>query len=162
MGEIIGTLEAGSLSKGLGKTDRPPPAVRADRLTVVDNVYFVGRDGPGDQFSSRFDRELKSGEQVYHRVRQVAGPVWRPLDLGWCADCGVGMILVRNDEGKFAVAPTEEEREEMSRRVLLVGDYSHPWRVLPGESMRGLPSFVPSVRSETGGPVQYSVVVVPA
>lgn len=154
--------EIGTFSTSAGRTETPPPATRKDRLTVVDNVYFTSRDGQSEQFTSRFDRELAGDELPYQRRRMVAGPTWQELDLGWCADGGLSMLVVYNDEGKFERQPTPEQRAEMATRVLEVGDYSHPWLVPPGESLRGLPSFKVHVRSRNGGPVQFSVVAVPA
>jgi hypothetical protein len=114
-----------------------------DRLTVVETVYHQSSQGfptvaLGD--TTRFSRELASDEQPYER-HKVAGEKWQPLDCGWIDSAG--MLVIRNDEGHFAVNPTPEQKAEMfnKRIVELSFDGEHPViQVPPTETCRFYPS----------------------
>jgi hypothetical protein len=88
-------------------------------MSVVDMTYFQPVDGsPTTAFEEgvRFTREIESDEQPYTR-RKVATEEWQALDHGWVEKCG--MMLVRNNEGRFyAVNPTPEQRAEADKRVI--------------------------------------------
>jgi len=131
---------------------------------VVDNVYHQVPDGPpstvgGD--ASRFSRELDSDEQVYER-HKVAKNEWEPLDCGWIDKCG--MLVVRNDEGHFAVNPTEEQRKEVYRRIVEVSfdGVKSRIQVPPQETCRFYPTDVKSIflRCREGN-ARYTLCLVP-
>lgn len=134
-----------------------------DRLTVVENVYHQAiSDGQGPtQFESRYSRELDTKEQVYQRRTKV-GEDWEPLDFGWIEK--VGLLLIRNEEGKFTEIPTDEENQRTQRKILEVAYCSEGsgWLIPVGESMRGIPtSKLARIRSHSGV-TRYTITVIPA
>ncbi len=120
----------------------PDPKIK-NRLTVVETVYHQTATGEPDSIASSFFRELDSDEQPYRRKTKV-GEEWTPLDLGWIKEAG--MLVICNDEGKgLTKIPTPEEKEELAKKVLLLGfaiEGCHfgAFRILPGESFRGSPT----------------------
>src|SRR6185312_8298003 len=92
------------------------PTNRA-RLGLVCTVYHQQPGNEPISAESRFSRWLESEEQPYLR-KLVIGEEWTLLDCGWLED--VGMLLLRNEEGKFQVQPTEAERAEVMSRVVEV------------------------------------------
>lgn len=103
-----------------------------DRMTVVDKVYHQPMKG-GDAFccETTFDRWLNSEESVYSRKMKV-GNEWKKLHLGWFTDEGkpIGMLVIRNDEGKhLQVNLSDEEKTELAKKVLEVGTVIRPHRL---------------------------------
>lgn len=112
------------------------------RLTVVEKVYHQNPGkGPTETVGS-FSRDLETKQQIYVRYLD-ATEEWQPLDTGWLWK-DVGHLIVQNDEGQSPrVKPTEEELEELAKRVIELSydpDGEGSWLVPPGESMRGTPS----------------------
>lgn len=74
------------------------------RLTVVETVHYQSgetADGSGGS-AHGFDRELKTGEQLYVRDTHVSGGDHLvPLDTGWLKE-NVSHVVVRNLEKKGA------------------------------------------------------------
>lgn len=134
-----------------------------DRVTVVEQVCHQREgEGPVSAPSSRFWRTLKSSGEAYQRGL-VADGSWRKLDLGWVPD--PGLVLIYNREGQNLQAnPSDEERADIAKRVLEVSYAGElpGWLVLPGESMRGLPTDASElmVRSRHGK-IRYQVFAVP-
>lgn len=135
-----------------------------NRLTVVDSVYYQPTDGSpttamGD--ASRFSRELQSDEQPYER-HKLAKDGWEPLDHGWIDRCG--MLVLRNDEGHFAVNPTPEQRAAVFERVIEVSFGDDKCRILvpPLETCRFYPDDVccMQLRCRTGT-ARYTLYLVP-
>ncbi len=111
-----------------------------NRLSVVGAVYYETPDAQPDGVQYVFSRGLETDDQVYKR-NLTATEEWRPLDCGWLPN--PGMLLIVNNEGKFSVNPTDEERKEAVRKVLEVCyDYttSYCWLIPVGESMQAYPS----------------------
>lgn len=123
----------------------PAPTPPKNRMTVVQYVYH---QVPGEQpklYESRFSRELTTIEQPYVRITQI-GSEWIPLDLGWLKDCGVGTVVIENNEGqRFQVIPTKEEKEVISKReveIALCNEGEEPRAFLfvpPTETVRFSP-----------------------
>lgn len=137
-----------------------------DRLTVTETVYH---QTPGEEASfinSNFSRELEVKEEPYTR-RCTATEEWQPLDLGWLKDLGVGMLVIRNEQGKiFDKIPTAEEREEEFKRVLQLryrGDHvNHFWIIPPTETIKGCPSQAESLLIRSAyKTAKYSLFLVP-
>lgn len=61
-----------------------------------------------------------SDEQPCHRINLRAGPDWAPLNAGWLDPKHVGMLWLRNDEGKFDRRPGPAELAALARKVLEV------------------------------------------
>lgn len=110
------------------------------RLTVVDTVYYQSPEMQATSAESRFSRPLDTlDEQPYIRRMKVTEE-WAPLDCGWLNECS--MLMLVNEEGKgLEKIPTEEEKTEISKRVIEVrfGSETVEWLILPGESLRGYP-----------------------
>lgn len=111
----------------------PQPAIR-DRLTVVDKVYHQPMSG-GEAFccETTFDRWLDSDESVYSRKIKV-GSEWKRLHFGWFTDESkpVGMLVIRNDEGKHLQANlSQEEKTNLAKKMLEIG-------ILPDTSQIGV------------------------
>lgn len=124
-----------------------------NRLSVIGAVYYETADAQPEGAQYVFSRELKTDDQVYKRNLK-ATEEWQPLDCGWLSDCG--MLLIVNNEGKFTVNPTDEQREEASKKILEVSygpvQCQPNWLIPVGESMQALPSDVDKlfIRSQSG------------
>jgi len=92
-------------------------ATNKARLGVVETVYLQQPEVQPLTVESRFSRWLDSEEQPYQR-RFIVSTSWSPLDLGWLKGQAVGMLILKNEEGKFQIQPTEVQREEVNERVL--------------------------------------------
>lgn len=141
-----------------------------DRIVVVESVHHIPAQGEAVTVESKFSRECLTKEQPYIRRNQVATQEWSLVDLGWIKT--PGMVVLANDEGRhFQTAPTNEQREELSRKLLLVKlvrDVNQQtcgtwFLVPPGESMRGLPAIgcLLMVKSATDDGVRYTVTAFP-
>ena len=148
------------------------PTKVKSRLTVVGRVYHQQYGKSPSEIESRFDRELESREQVYTRCLE-ATEGWQRLDCGWLGR--VGMLVIRNEEGKLqGQNPTDAELERAARKVLEVTYSRGPlkgnrndtnrlcWLIMPGESMRALPTHPTKlyVRCQSGT-AEYTVFLVP-
>lgn len=121
------------------------PSKIPNRLTVVQQTYH---QLPGEQpryYDSRFSRELETLEQPYERQTTI-GPEWKPLDVGWLNETGVGMLIIENNEGQFYVRiPTLEEKEVTRAKGIeigidVVGNIDSFALVPSGESCRFYPA----------------------
>jgi hypothetical protein len=140
----------------------------ADRLTIVETVYHQHLHQPPTAIETRYQRSLKTSEQVYSH-QCTATEDWQPLELGWLKS-NVGMLVITNDEGHFTqVNPTEAERETAEKKILELSygvTITNPsWLILPRESFRGqpAPAWLDSlfIRCRSGS-CKYTVNVVPA
>ena len=105
------------------RSETPPlfaanPETRG-RLTVTEMVYH---QVPGEQptiWETQYVRSVDREAQPYLR-RCKATEEWQPLDLGWSTEWpdGASLLTLRNEEGKFAVNPTDEERAESEAKVI--------------------------------------------
>ena len=109
-------------------------------MTVVEQVYYQVSGGQPRLVESRFSRKLESDEQPYERHLKV-GVEGAPLDCGWIEKAS--QLVITNEEGRnLQVNPTDEEREELQRKVLELGYEDCPvplCLIHPGESIRFCP-----------------------
>lgn len=119
-----------------------PRAIK-NRLTIVEQVYHQQVDQEPVQITTRHTRELESAEQCYIRCNK-AGETSQALDLGWVVPTSAGTIIIKNTEGQFlSKKPTDEERADLAKRVLIVFDEDSPNSALlvhPGDSLRFSPT----------------------
>ncbi len=118
---------------------------------------------------SRFERELQTKEQPYSRTTTV-GEKWEEIDCGWLGD-NVGMLVIANKEGGFTILPTEEERQELAKKILVLSYHPYPqpplmeenwWLIPPGESMRGMPSAPKRIYIKSMcGSTKYTISLIP-
>lgn len=97
-----------------------PGPLPFDRLTFVGNVYHQPSEGEPSQVSLKFERLLETQEQIFQRSLR-ATIEWKPLvpERCWLQGDQIGLIVVRNDEGRYArFLPTPEEKEEAKGKVL--------------------------------------------
>lgn len=97
--------------------------LRERRLTTVQHIYLSGVDEEPTPHSSSSEMKIKSSEQAYGPRKQVAGPDFKPLDIGWFkgTDTPVSIVIIENMEGQsFQVIPTPMERIQVEKRVLAV------------------------------------------
>ena len=137
--------------------------INCSTLTVVETVSHHPLDSDPTQEIVAFDRRLISTEQPYKRSLTV-GEEWVPLDLGWIED--VGMVCITNDVGRFLQThPTEEEREWLDAKVLLVSyDQSDQKAFLVSrkETLRVSPSNASGLYIRcASGEAKYHILVVP-
>ncbi len=136
------------------------------RITVVETVYH--RPDPHSQASavqSNFIRKLLTDEQAWGPRSFKVKETWEPLDLGWLKDAGVGMLVLRNEEGTHPQRnPTPEEKAAIEASVVEVGvslqsylswssEVVVPILLLPpGESLRITPTDprLLMLRTQTG------------
>ena len=115
-------------------TKHQPRPASTTRLTVIETVYYQLSNSQPMSVPVRFTRQIKTDEQPWVRKIQV-GENWQPIDKGWIKNCS--MLMLVNEEGSgLQKVPTEEERRDISARVVLIGNDSFCVRVRPGESCR--------------------------
>jgi hypothetical protein len=156
----------------------PVPQFR-DRMTVVEKIYHQPANGEAFCCETTFERTLNDEESVYSR-KVKATEEWKPLDYGWITENNqkVGMLVIRNDEGKnIQRLPSDEEKVELAGKILEIGCLQAAqestgdrhcvfvplFHILPGESMRGVPANQDiQVRSLKGsGQISYTVFAFP-
>ena len=120
-------------------------ATHSDRLTVIEKCYHqVYGESAKALPKSTYTRFLEGSEQETYQRTYKVGEEWTSLDTGWIENAS--MVILKNLEGtKWTTVPSEEELEEVAKKVVRVsykvsGD-KH-WIIEPGESMRGTPSHV--------------------
>jgi len=94
-----------------------------DRITVAGSIYHQPAEGEPVQVSLTSERQLKTVEQVFQRRLKV-GNTWQPLipERCWLQDEAVGMIIVRNEEGRHTrVQPGPEEKATAGGKILEIG-----------------------------------------
>lgn len=142
--------------------DKSMAPVLRDRLTVVGSVYHQSPTEEADGFEAQFSRWLETCDQPYRR-HTAAGEAWQPLDCGWLKE--VGMLVVRNDEGRFQQTVLDEsEKAEVSGKVLELGfaGAAGSWLVLPGESFCGCPAAIAGLQIRCRqGTARFTVFAVP-
>jgi hypothetical protein len=126
---------------------RLAPADRG-RITVVESIYHHFGTNPSTTIDSRFNRKVESDEQPYQRIMKIGGE-WTDLDCGWLESAS-HVTLSNQGESVVEVSTCPWPPQ---------GD----WIIPPGESMRGTPRNVKSMkmRSRSGEVVKVRVVVFP-
>lgn len=144
-------------------------AAENGRLTIVDNVYHHLPDAQPSGIETRWGCVLSTKEQAWIRLFDAACE-WTPLSLGWIAECGCSMLIVKNLEAvRWQVKPTAEERDRAMSRIIEIGiqvgtDVVSFARVLPmGQSIQFAPTNPPSLRIRCvgDGPAKCSLFAVP-
>ena len=106
------------------------------RLTVLETVYYQEPGGEPTWFPAPFSIMLESAEQPCIRKLKI-GQILQSLDT-WLSS--VSELVIRNDEGTYRDKPgrpSEEEREDMKKRIIEVYLTGHPsLYVRPGRSCR--------------------------
>ncbi len=119
-----------------------------NRITCVLQLYHEQDGEQPDGIRLAFVAASKYNVQRYQR-RMKIDSTDNPLDIGWFKPHEVGSILIENLEGKgLQVQPTDEEREDIARRIIEVrqdGETSS-WLVPPGGFILGNPSDPSKVR----------------
>lgn len=130
---------------------QPPQIRRMDkcRIAVVEYVYHQQPDVQPTVTESRFSRWLESQEQPYLR-RLTLDQTWRELDFGWLKQSG--MLVLKNEEGRFHVQPTKDEREDMAARIIEVALF------LPGEKNDGSRTMHDTPLRKAIGPLIFAIV----
>ena len=130
------------------------PADRA-RVLFLANLHFQPPNDQPVSFPSGLERTVRCKDADTYTRKLTLGEEWKPLDAGHLTEAdpdGVGLVTVRNDEGRFPHAvPSPEERAALAERVVEVGVYVDNQdgtpgaiafaRVAPGEA---LPPFDPA------------------
>jgi len=111
-------------------------------MTVVEHVYHQPFGEQPVGVDSSFNRKLDSDEQMFVRKFRVTEE-WTPINVGWVESAG--MLMLSNDEGRsLQTLPSDEEKAAVAARVVELKYQDAPddqaWTVLPGESMRAMPS----------------------
>lgn len=135
-----------------------------DRITVVETIYHQPFGLDPFSVENRYDRELETKEQPYHRLCK-ATEEWEPLDCGWLAS-RASLLHIKNDEKLGAeILPTEEEKEEHAKHVLSIS-FRQIIRVdceiHPGETMHISPISLEEIyiRSDHGD-TQFALTLFP-
>lgn len=136
-----------------------------NRMTVVENIYYQPINDSPITILGRaniFSTNIESNESPYERHR-VATPKWEVLDSGWIDTVG-GVLVLRNEEGKFTHYPSLEEKEKLAAKVLEISfdGVNASISVLPSETCRlrliNLKQVYLHSRSE---PVKYTLALLP-
>lgn len=133
-----------------------------DTLTVVEQVTHSSLVRPVQYVVTPFSRTLKTKDQPYRRDNCQATEVAVDVDFGWIES--VGMIVIRNEEGRnLMVNPNKEDLEKKILYVYFGDGVEGAWEILPGETFRGSPINPKNLRiSSKSGVVKYSIFVVPS
>lgn len=95
-----------------------PKPIDRDRITA--NLSFYHQH-PGEQptgFNQHFDYLLQTEEQPWQRRLEISESELVQLDTGWLGN-NVGYLIIQNREGtNLQVTPTEEEKNNISRRII--------------------------------------------
>lgn len=124
-------------------------------LVVAEWVYHARPGGDTHVVESRYERQLGSGEQFFER-ELVVGEEWAAITHCWLESAG--MLTVGTGEGaadvvEVAFAGVDGEVPADQPR----------WLIHPGESFRGVPSSLTSLRLRCRrGEAIVTVGVVPA
>lgn len=118
-----------------------------NRITCVLQLYHEQDGEQPDGVRLAFVAPSKYNVQRYQR-RMKIDEADNPLDIGWFKPHEVGSILIENLEGKgLQVQPTDEEREDIARRIIDVREAggTSSWLVPPGGFFLGCPSSAEKV-----------------
>lgn len=125
------------------------------RLTFVETTYHYADEmsQPSCHDTSGV-RTLGKDEQPYSRIIKV-DESWQEIDGGWITEKGgnVGLVIIKNLEGKFTVNPTAEQRLEVESRTVDIGLFNGSPVVT--ESANAV-QFVPVLESARINPVDFS------
>ena len=114
------------------------------RLTIVEMIYHQIPDRQPFAVDWRSSRQLSSNERPYER-NMIVTEEWEPLPGAWLTGCS--MVHVSNQEGKWLqCVPTVEETAAIATKVIEVSTGGALWLVHPGESFRGCPADLSTVR----------------
>jgi hypothetical protein len=161
--KIIEELGAGNTFGSL--VNREAPAT----LTVVERIYWrKASNKNAEEFPSSYHRKLKSKEQRYLRELTVTNE-WQKLDVGWVGSV-VGLLLIKNGAGDFSgrgTQPSPQEIADEQAKVVEVSytrDPNEAWHVLPGETMKALPTSADKLwlRCVVPAEVECTLVLIPA
>lgn len=126
------------------------------RVTTVESVVYQPPEGPPVVASTGSSRFLASTEQPYGPRHLEVAEEWKALDHGWIDAASV--IVVANAE---KVWPGDEDKESPHVLEVAAGD-GPPWLVAPGESLRGRPSDLASLRVRSRrGTIKFTVTIFP-
>jgi hypothetical protein len=127
-----------------GPTPAPPPPCA---IVVIETIVWrPGTTSPPPQCESKFSRQLNSDDAPYARDLKNVGQEWQKVPLGWVVEAGgsCGMLSLQNVKAPRSTYPTPAEQAAIDAKVVEVGFDGCPddlcWLILPGESMRGVPS----------------------
>lgn len=115
------------------------------RFVVVDKLYYEMPNTEPIVVDSGFARWLETDEQPYIR-RFTVGEQWQAVNTGWLEE--TSMLLIENNEERFTVNPTSEEKTEAAQKVIEIAfpagkEWTEAsWLILPGESLRGTPANI--------------------
>ena len=101
------------------ETKFSPQDARARMVTRL-MVYHQDNDSQPVGFERQGVIYLESHEQPYVR-KLTAGPDWTALDLAWLKEMPIARLMFTNEEGKFLVRPTPEEKKIVDGSNLLLG-----------------------------------------
>lgn len=124
------------------------PSERCDRITVLLNIHHeTCEDQPKSVPLSETFRLHSQEDMVSRKLTLRAEEGWKGINLAWLT--GVSLIAIENRVGYgLRMNPTEEEREAMERRSLLVrvgqGDKAQ-WIVKPKRFIVAEPADVTQV-----------------
>lgn len=101
------------------ETSFSPQDARARMVTRL-MIYHQDNDSQPTGFERQGVTYLESHEQPF--VRKLhAGKDWAPVDLAWLRDISLARLMITNEEGKFLVRPTPEEKKIVEGSNLLLG-----------------------------------------
>lgn len=114
------------------------------RTGVVFCFYHQQPQQPTFTVEARYGHVVESEEQPYQRQLTLADQ-WQPLDCGWLDPLKINTLIIQNNEGRFAVVPTEAEKKDVAQRIVEVGIQSSSgiilcWKVQPGRVMHVEPA----------------------
>lgn len=131
------------------RTPTPAPVAQPrTRITVQERVYHQNAGDQPTLVEHQFERTLRSDEQPYQHRTKITED-WRPLGESWIERASV--VMIKNNEGRFSVNPTPQERAVADRKVVeigvLVGEEVVPvMLVYPNECERFTPIDFRAVR----------------
>lgn len=99
------------------------PVPTSSRIVIVETVSFQSPHMPLNIVEVRASRPVVTDEQVYSRNLPL-DQEWRPIELGWFADCPekVGMVVVKNfgPARRMQGNPDQTEQDELANSVVEV------------------------------------------
>jgi len=128
-------------------TDEDPciRPVNKARLSIVETVYYQHPEDQPVTLDHRFGRWVDSTDEPYLRKFKV-GTEWQSLPklagAVWIGATDVGLLCIKNEEGRFLIEPTPAQKEEAAQRIVCIEFGTHGVAdifIPPGESVHFQP-----------------------
>lgn len=125
-----------------------PTLTRQGRFTFTYNACYQEPDHQLDAVMGAYQRVCSSTDAQYYHRRIKIGESWQKVDCGWLERAS--FMDLGNDEGKYQVVPTREEKAIVDGRIVEVGVAI---RVVEGTTEREVVGLITLIRPQESFPL---------